>query len=72
MASQMSAILSAETPLKQRIICVINPKSVYPTANAAKELLATGPTLIRNIRNKRYKRNENKGTPNAANTTTTT
>lgn len=66
MASQMSAILSAGTPLKARIICVINPKSVYPTANAANEVLATGPTLIRSIRNKRYKRNENKGTPNAA------
>jgi hypothetical protein len=71
MASQMSAILRAGTPLKRRIICVINPKSVYPVANAAKALLAIAPTLIRSIRNKRYKRNENKGTPNAANATTT-
>ena len=71
MASQMSAILRAGTPLKRRIICVINPKNVYPVTNAAKALLAIAPTLIRSIRNKRYKRNENKGTPNAANATTT-
>ena len=47
------------------------PENVYPVTNAAKALLAIAPTLIRSIRNKRYKRNENKGTPNAANATTT-
>ena len=50
MASQMSAILRAGTPLKRRIICVINPKNVYPVTNAAKALLAIAPTLIRSIR----------------------
>lgn len=45
MASQMSAILRAGTPLKRRIICVINPKSVYPVTNAAKALLAIAPHL---------------------------
>ena len=49
MASQMSAILRAGTPLKRRIICVINPKNVYPVTNAAKALLAIAPTLIRSI-----------------------
>ena len=44
MASQMSAILRAGTPLKRRIICVINPKNVYPVTNAAKALLAIAPT----------------------------